>query len=157
LTRLLKIKSAFYQDHALFDDFTGVVLDTSEGQRIANALGNKKAVILRNHGLLQQIATRFGTDYCKGTTLLCPYLCTSCNLKNAVTVGHSVDEAAWWFTRLDQSWNMQLSAEAAGKPIHIPHEVAEKTQQLIGTHEVGRRGFQHFWEEIIAAQPDLLN
>lgn len=43
---------AFYEDHALFDDFTGVVLDTEEGKRIAHALGDNKAVILRNHGLL---------------------------------------------------------------------------------------------------------
>ena len=43
---------AFYDDHALFDDYTGVVLDLEEGKRIAHALGDKKAVILRNHGLL---------------------------------------------------------------------------------------------------------
>ena len=43
---------AFYEDHAVFADFTGVVYETSEGERIAQALGNKKAVILRNHGLL---------------------------------------------------------------------------------------------------------
>ncbi|WP_245790303.1 class II aldolase/adducin family protein [Ferrithrix thermotolerans] len=43
---------AFYEDHALFDDYTGVVLSTEEGQRISRSLGDKKAVILRNHGLL---------------------------------------------------------------------------------------------------------
>ena len=43
---------AFYDDHALFDDYTGVVLDLEEGKRIAHALGDGKAVILRNHGLL---------------------------------------------------------------------------------------------------------
>jgi ribulose-5-phosphate 4-epimerase/fuculose-1-phosphate aldolase len=43
---------AFYDDHALFDDYTGVVLDPDEGKRIAHALGEHKAVILRNHGLL---------------------------------------------------------------------------------------------------------
>ena len=43
---------AFYNDHALFDDFTGVVLDLEEGRRIGGALGDGKAVILRNHGLL---------------------------------------------------------------------------------------------------------
>lgn len=43
---------AFYEDHALFDDYTGVVLDLEEGKRIAHALGNTKGVILRNHGLL---------------------------------------------------------------------------------------------------------
>ena len=43
---------AFYEDHEVFDDYTGVVLDTEEGKRIAHALGDSKAVILRNHGLL---------------------------------------------------------------------------------------------------------
>jgi ribulose-5-phosphate 4-epimerase/fuculose-1-phosphate aldolase len=43
---------AFYGDHALFDDFTGVVLDIEQGKRIGAALGEGKAVILRNHGLL---------------------------------------------------------------------------------------------------------
>ena len=43
---------AFYDDHGLFDDYTGVVLDVEEGKRIAHALGDNKAVILRNHGLL---------------------------------------------------------------------------------------------------------
>ena len=43
---------AFYGDHAVFDDYTGVVLDFEEGKRIAHALGSAKACILRNHGLL---------------------------------------------------------------------------------------------------------
>jgi ribulose-5-phosphate 4-epimerase/fuculose-1-phosphate aldolase len=43
---------AFYEDHGLFADFTGVVYEASEGERVAKALGPHKAVILRNHGLL---------------------------------------------------------------------------------------------------------
>lgn len=43
---------AFFEDHALFDDYTGVVLDVEEGKRIAHALGERKACILSNHGLL---------------------------------------------------------------------------------------------------------
>ena len=43
---------AFYEDHAVFDDYTGVVLDLEEGKRIAHALGDNKAAILANHGLL---------------------------------------------------------------------------------------------------------
>jgi len=50
---------AFFEDHALFDEFTGVVLDLSEGKRIAAALGDKKAAILANHGLL---TTGFSVD-----------------------------------------------------------------------------------------------
>lgn len=43
---------AFFEDHVLFDDYTGVVLDAEESRRIAKALGPHKAAILRNHGLL---------------------------------------------------------------------------------------------------------
>jgi ribulose-5-phosphate 4-epimerase/fuculose-1-phosphate aldolase len=42
----------FYKSHAVYDNFGGVVLDREEGKHIAQALGNGKAVILQNHGLL---------------------------------------------------------------------------------------------------------
>jgi ribulose-5-phosphate 4-epimerase/fuculose-1-phosphate aldolase len=43
---------AFYNDHALYDDFGGVVVELDEGQRIAEAIGKHKAAILQNHGLI---------------------------------------------------------------------------------------------------------
>jgi ribulose-5-phosphate 4-epimerase/fuculose-1-phosphate aldolase len=43
---------AFFDDHVVFGDFTGVVNDVAEGDRIAAALGSRKAAILQNHGLL---------------------------------------------------------------------------------------------------------
>ncbi|MYM24299.1 class II aldolase/adducin family protein [Duganella sp. FT135W] len=52
LEPLTQDSCAFYEDHAIFTDFSGVVLDASEGQRIAETLGPRKAVILQNHGLL---------------------------------------------------------------------------------------------------------
>lgn len=116
---------AFYQDLALFDDFTGIVLDPSEGKRIAQSLGDRKAIILRNHGLL--------------------------------TVGHSVDEAVWWFIRLDEAAHSQLLAESVGKPVVIEHEVALGVQKLAGTHQAGWRGFQYLWDDIVREQPDLLD
>lgn len=57
LDALTQDSCAFYQDHALFDDFRGVVLDTNEGARIADALGSHKAVILKNHGILTAAPT----------------------------------------------------------------------------------------------------
>tara|TARA_Y100000746_G_scaffold227180_1_gene233393 strand:- start:1505 stop:2287 length:783 start_codon:yes stop_codon:yes gene_type:complete len=42
----------FYENHVLFDDYTGVVNDPEEGVRIAESLGSCRAAILRNHGLL---------------------------------------------------------------------------------------------------------
>lgn len=43
---------AFYEDHSVFADFGGAVFDLDEGKRIATALGDHKATILANHGLL---------------------------------------------------------------------------------------------------------
>lgn len=43
---------AFYNDIALYDSYGGVVLAEEEGKNIAKALGNKKAALLKNHGLL---------------------------------------------------------------------------------------------------------
>lgn len=52
LDPLTQDAAAFYDDHSLFTEFSGVVLDTSEGEKIAEALGPRKAVILQNHGIL---------------------------------------------------------------------------------------------------------
>lgn len=42
----------FYNDHAVYREFRGAVVDQEEGERIAKALGSCKAAILMNHGLL---------------------------------------------------------------------------------------------------------
>jgi ribulose-5-phosphate 4-epimerase/fuculose-1-phosphate aldolase len=43
---------AFYEDHAVFGTYEGLVAQMDEGDRIAAALGSGKAAILQNHGLL---------------------------------------------------------------------------------------------------------
>jgi ribulose-5-phosphate 4-epimerase/fuculose-1-phosphate aldolase len=43
---------AFYDDHVLYENFNGIVLAEEEGKNIASALGQKKAALLQNHGLL---------------------------------------------------------------------------------------------------------
>lgn len=42
----------FFEDHALFDDEEVQILGLDGGRRIAAALGNRRALILANHGLL---------------------------------------------------------------------------------------------------------
>jgi ribulose-5-phosphate 4-epimerase/fuculose-1-phosphate aldolase len=115
----------FYNDHAVFDDYTGVVLDHEEGKRIATALGDGKAAILSNHGLL--------------------------------TVGHSVDEAAWWFITMERTCQAQLLAEAAGTPVLIDAEQAAVTARQVGSHAAGWFSFQPLYDWIVAQQPDLLD
>ncbi len=44
--------SIFHEDVTLFDEFDGVVLDKAEGDRIADALGSNRGILLKNHGLL---------------------------------------------------------------------------------------------------------
>ena len=116
---------AFYDDHAVFDDYTGVVLDTEEGKRIAHALGGCKAAILRNHGLL--------------------------------TVGGSVDEAAWWYITMERSCEVQLAAEAVGTPIHIDDESARQAATQVGSPAAGWFSFQPLYDKIVRDQPDLLD
>ena len=115
---------AFHEDHSLFADFTGVVYKPSEGERIAEALGNNKAVILRNHGLL--------------------------------TVGRTVDEAAWWFITMERSCQAQLMAEAVGAPVKIDPADAAITRQQVGSHTAGWFQFQPLWARIVREQADLL-
>jgi len=115
---------SFYEDHALFDDYTGVVLDTAEGERIGQILGERKAIILRNHGLL--------------------------------TVGHSVDETAWWFITLDRTCQAQLAAEAVGTPVPILHDIAQLTYSQVGTPFMGWFSFQSLYDKIVREEPDLL-
>lgn len=43
---------AFFDDLAFYNSFEGIVLEGSEGENIAKAVGNKKAAILQNHGLI---------------------------------------------------------------------------------------------------------
>ncbi len=115
----------FYDDHGLYDDYRGVVRETDEGKRIGHALGEAKAVILRNHGLL--------------------------------TVGHTVDEAAWWFITMDRSCRAQLLAEAAGTPVPIDADTARLTRDQVGSHHAGWLGFQPLYDWIVAEEPDLLD
>lgn len=41
-----------HQDHVLYESFNGIVLAEKEGKAIAACLGDKKAALLQNHGLL---------------------------------------------------------------------------------------------------------
>ncbi|KAM0750321.1 arad-like aldolase/epimerase [Meredithblackwellia eburnea MCA 4105] len=42
----------FYEDLAVYPSFGGVVLSGDEGEKIAEHMGSKKAIILQNHGIL---------------------------------------------------------------------------------------------------------
>ncbi len=73
-----------------------------------------------------------------------------------LTVGHSVDEAVWWFITMERTCQAQLLAEAAGAPVLIDEENAELTSGQVGSHLAGWFSFQPLWDRILREQPDLL-
>lgn len=74
-----------------------------------------------------------------------------------LTVGGSVQEAAWWFISMERACQVQLLAEAAGTPVPIPPEVATATAATMGTPGMGRLNFRPLYARIVAAEPDLLD
>jgi ribulose-5-phosphate 4-epimerase/fuculose-1-phosphate aldolase len=121
---------AFYEDLAVFDDYTGVVYDTDEGYRLARALGTRKAMLLEHHGLL--------------------------------TVGETVDEAAFWLHLLERCCEAQLLvASLAPRPDGsapyraLDDETAKRTWEQVGQHHHGWMGFQPLYEEMLVDAPEL--
>ncbi|MFE6743184.1 class II aldolase/adducin family protein [Streptomyces tubercidicus] len=124
LSPIVQESCAFYNDHALFDEYKGLVLEKSEGERIAERLGGGRAAILRHHGLL--------------------------------TLGRSVEEAAWWFIAMDRACQMQLLAEATGAPRVMTEEEAALAQRQFGSPNMARHSFRLLADLIFEEEPDVL-
>ncbi|WP_438312153.1 class II aldolase/adducin family protein [Streptomyces sp. HUAS TT3] len=107
---------AFYEDHALVDQYTAGAGDPAECRRIARALGPYKALVLRHHGLL--------------------------------TVGGSVDAAAWWCVAAERAAQVQLIARAAGKPVPIAHRDALAVRERFGTDLAAWAAYQPLWQSV---------
>jgi ribulose-5-phosphate 4-epimerase/fuculose-1-phosphate aldolase len=54
-----------------------------------------------------------------------------------LTVGATVEAAAWWFITMERSCQAQLLAQAAGTPKLIPTDVAQQTAQILGAEKTG--------------------
>jgi ribulose-5-phosphate 4-epimerase/fuculose-1-phosphate aldolase len=110
----------FYGDaQAVYPDFGGVVLSEEEGKRLAAALGpNGKGMILRNHGLL----------------VGAPLTSSSHHPHHTQTVGGTVDEAAYLYTLMERSCEIQLMVDAAaanGIPkVYVDDEAAAFTFKM---------------------------
>ncbi|KAI0484721.1 class II aldolase and Adducin domain-containing protein [Xylariaceae sp. FL0804] len=101
---------AFYNDVAHYDSFGGIVLGPEEGLQIAGALGDKKAAILANHGLLT----------CGGSIESCVYWFMS--LERCCQV------------------QLLADAAASGKgqsTVKVSDEEAEWTYKTVGTDTAG--------------------
>ncbi len=79
-----------------------------------------------------------------------------------LTVGTTVDAAAWWFLTLERTAQCQLNAYAAAAglgtpPRQIPHDVAKLTHGQVGYEYAGWFQFQPIWERISKDCPDIFD
>jgi ribulose-5-phosphate 4-epimerase/fuculose-1-phosphate aldolase len=72
-----------------------------------------------------------------------------------LTVGTTVDSAAWWFLTMERSCQAQLLAMAAGPLVEISPESAALTQSQIGSEYLGWLSFQPLFDRIVREQPDI--
>ncbi|MGH8160942.1 MAG: class II aldolase/adducin family protein [Gammaproteobacteria bacterium] len=124
LDPIIQESCAFWNDHVLFEDYRGLVLDKSEGELIAATLGTARAAILRHHGFL--------------------------------TVGGSVEEAAWWFITMDRAAEMQLLAESAGAPRAMSEDQATLAHRQFGNANMARHSFKLIADLVFEQEPDVL-
>lgn len=72
-----------------------------------------------------------------------------------VSVGGSVDSAAWWFIKFERCCQVQLSVEASGNWDEIDPVAAATMASQGGSDAVGWRSFQPLYERALAQHPDL--
>ncbi|KAF8575749.1 class II aldolase/adducin domain-containing protein [Ramaria rubella] len=117
---------AFYDDHVVHTQFKGVVLDEEEGRLIAESLGNKKAAILRNHGLL------VATSSIEATIFFFKCLEQVCRVQ------------------------LMADANASGTvPQRIPEQEAIRIRDEVGSLEYGRRRGLAMFEAVRITETNL--
>ncbi|KAF3769550.1 hypothetical protein M406DRAFT_354048 [Cryphonectria parasitica EP155] len=101
---------AFHDDHTVYESFNGIVLAAEEGRNIARCIGDKKAALLQNHGLLT----------------------VGRNVDEAVFWFVSMDKCCQ-----TQLLAEAAAGPRGEKPIVISDEDARYTYKTIGTHFAG--------------------
>ena len=84
---------AFYQDHEVFDDEEVDVVSIDGGKRIAAAIGDAKAVLLRNHGTL---TVGRSVDECVGWYVMMERTCEAhMKAPDGIAIGHDAASSAY--------------------------------------------------------------
>lgn len=114
---------SFYNCHSVYQGFGGSALDPQEGINIAQALGQGKAVILQNHGILAVGKTVDAATFNFGALDRCI---------EAQLLADAAGQGRGW------------------KPITVGHQEAEYTRNVYND-ELEFVTFQPAFEEIVAA------
>lgn len=73
-----------------------------------------------------------------------------------LTVGRTVDEAAWWFISMERACQAQFLAESVCTPLLIDATNARAARAVNGASQTGWFQFQPIWEEVVRTYPELL-
>lgn len=74
-----------------------------------------------------------------------------------ITVGGSVEEAAWWFITMERCCEIQLLAEPAGTPVELPAKEAELAARQFGSGNKARLSFDMLYEVAVEKYPDMFD
>lgn len=82
--------------------------------------------------------------------------CKAAILENhgLLTVGATVDEAAWWFVAMERACQAQILAESVGRPCPLPEELVRDAGGGPLTESVRRFGWSSF-QVLVDSMPDL--
>lgn len=123
---LVQESCAFYKNHAVMNDYDGIISEPLQAVSVAQALGEKRAVTLMHHG--------------------------------SITVGTSVEEAAWWFITLDRCCEIEMRARATGCQVHeMPDEWASLASRQFGNPGKARVSFGMLFDVALSKYPGMLD
>jgi L-fuculose-phosphate aldolase len=113
----------FHDDCAYLPVWPGVPVANEEGRIISEALGNRRAILLANHGLL--------------------------------TVGKSLEEAAYLALQFERAARLQILAESIGEIQPIDPAHARDAHDFLLQDSVVYGTFNAWAEELLRGQPDV--
>jgi len=115
----------FFRNHAVFEEFTGVVLEADQAKGIVVALANHQAVILKNHGL---VSVGAGIDEAVWVFISLENSCKSQLLAEASGSPSIIDDESALLTR-DQIGNSEALWHMA-QPLF--EQVFDRYPELVG-------------------------
>lgn len=115
-------------------------------------------VFYKDHAVLQAYGG-IASELSEGEQIakaLGPHKAVVCRNHAHFTVGQTVEEAVFWFLRMERAFEQYLLASAAGQPVEIDDATASLTARQIGSHRAGWFALQPLIEKVLAEQPELL-
>ncbi|MER6778208.1 MULTISPECIES: class II aldolase/adducin family protein [unclassified Streptomyces] len=109
-------------------------------------ISEEACAFYEDHALLDGFAGP--QDAARIARALGPYKALVLRNRGMLTVGDSVDAAAWWFIAAERAAQVQLIARAAGKPAAIDHRAALAARERFGSDLAAWVSYQPLWQTV---------